>query len=81
MKEIKVLGTGCCSKCHNLYDTVKRKADELKLSVTLIKSNDIMEIIKYGIISTPAIVIDGKVVSFGSMLLPEQIEKLLKDNK
>ena len=31
MKEIKVLGTGCCSKCQNLYNAVKQKADELKL--------------------------------------------------
>jgi small redox-active disulfide protein 2 len=81
MKEIKVLGTGCCSKCQNLYDAVKQKVEELKLGVVVTKSNDIMEIMKYGIISTPAIVIDGKVVAFGSVPSPEQIEKLLKDNK
>ncbi|MDD5101665.1 MAG: thioredoxin family protein [Endomicrobiaceae bacterium] len=81
MKEIKVLGTGCCSKCQNLYDAVKRKVEELKLGVSVTKSTDIMEIMKYGVISTPAIVIDEKVVAFGSVPSPEQIEKILNDNK
>lgn len=81
MKEIKVLGTGCCSKCQNLYDALKTQVDDLKLDVKLIKSTDIMEIMKYGIISTPAIVIDEKVVAYGSIPSPEGIRKILNDNK
>ena len=81
MKEIKVLGSGCCSKCQNLYNAVKQKADELKLEADVIKSTDINEIMKYGIMSTPAIVIDGKVVAYGNVPSAEEIEKILKKNK
>lgn len=81
MKEIKVLGTGCCSKCQNLYNSVKQKAAELKLEAEVVKSTDINEIMKYGIMSTPAIVIDGKTVWSGSMPSPDEIEKILKEGK
>lgn len=81
MKEIKVLGTGCCSKCQNLYDAVKQKADELNIRAEIIKSTDINEIMKYGIMSTPAIVIDGKVVAYGNVPSSDEIEKILKKNQ
>lgn len=81
MKEIKVLGTGCCSKCQNLYDAVKQKADELNIRAEIIKSTDINEIMKYGIMSTPAIVIDGKVVAYGNVPSSYEIEKILKKNQ
>ncbi|MFA7074973.1 MAG: thioredoxin family protein [Endomicrobiaceae bacterium] len=81
MKEIKVLGTGCCSKCQNLYEAVKQKASELNIGAEVIKSTDINEIMKYGIMSTPAIVIDGKVVAYGNVPSSEEIEKILKNNQ
>lgn len=76
MKEIKVLGTGC-SKCTTLYDNVKNAVAQLGVEATVEKEQDIMKIMEYNVMSVPALVVDGSVLSTGKVLTVEEIKKLL----
>lgn len=76
MKEIKVLGTGC-SKCTTLYDNVKSAVAELAIDATVEKEQDIMKIMEYNVMSIPALVVDGSVLSTGKVLTIEEVKKLL----
>jgi len=58
--KIEVLGTGC-AKCTTLYDNVKTALTELDKVAEVIKVQDIPSIMKYGVMSTPALVVDGQV--------------------
>jgi len=58
--KIEVLGTGC-AKCTTLYDNVKTALTELGKQADLVKVQDIPSIMKYGVMSTPALVVDGQV--------------------
>jgi small redox-active disulfide protein 2 len=69
--EIAVLGTGC-SKCKTLYERVKKVVEENQRSATVKKIEDITEIMKFGVMSTPAVVIDGMIVMQGG--LPKESE-------
>lgn len=70
MTEIKVLGTGC-TNCKALYATVQKVIGELNLDVTLSKEEDLMKIMDYGVLTLPALVIDGKVVAKGKLSTKE----------
>lgn len=74
--EIKILGSGC-AKCKRLEEAVKLAVEELKIEASVIKEEDIMEIMKYGIVGTPAMVVDGKVLLKGRTASREEIKKLL----
>ena len=76
MKEIKVLGTGG-SKCTTLYDNVKSAVAELGIDATVEKEQDIMKIMEYNVMSIPALVVDGSVLSAGKVLTIEDVKKLL----
>lgn len=76
MKEIKVLGTGC-SKCTTLYDNVKSAVAELGIDATVEKEQDFMKIMEYNVMSIPALVVDGSVLSTGKVLTIEEVKKLL----
>ena len=76
MKEIKVLGTGC-SKCTTLYDNVKSAVAELGIDATVEKEQDIMKIMEYNVMSIPALVVDGSVLSTGKVLTIEEVKKCL----
>ena len=76
MKEIKVLGTGC-SKCTTLYDNVKSAVAELAIDAMVEKEQDIMKIMEYNVMSIPALVVDGSVLSTGKVLTIEEVKKLL----
>ena len=75
--KIKVLGSGC-PNCKVLEANTKKALDELKIKADVEKITDITKIMEYGVMSTPALVIDEKVVSYGRVLSPEEIKKLLK---
>ncbi|MCW0483811.1 thioredoxin family protein [Gaoshiqia sediminis] len=62
--EIKVLGPGC-ARCRGLDARVRKVVAELDLTATVTKVEDLTEIIRYGILQTPALVIDEKVVMSG----------------
>jgi len=74
--KIKVLGPGC-KNCENLADNTKAALKELGLEAEIEKVTDFGEIAGYGILSTPGLVIDDKVVSSGKVLKPKDIVKLL----
>lgn len=74
--EIKVLGTGCAG-CKALEATVREVVAEMNLDATIAKVEDIMEIMSYNVMRTPAIVVDGKVVSSGKKLSKSEVAELL----
>ncbi|MCK5687343.1 TM0996/MTH895 family glutaredoxin-like protein [bacterium] len=74
--EIKVLGTGC-SKCIALEKAVKETVEENGIEAVVTKIEDIVEIMAYGIMSTPAIVIDGKVLVKGRVPASSELKELL----
>jgi small redox-active disulfide protein 2 len=73
---IQVLGTGC-AKCKQLTANAERAVAELGLGVTVEKVEDVREIMKFRVLSTPALVVDGAVKSTGHVLAPEAIRDLL----
>jgi small redox-active disulfide protein 2 len=75
--KIKILGTGC-PNCKVLEANTKKALEELKIKADVEKVTDIVKIMEYGVMSTPALVIDNKVVSYGKVLTSEEIKKLLK---
>lgn len=66
MKDIKVLGTGCAN-CRNTLKLIEEIAAAKGVAVTLSKVEDLPEIMKYGVMSTPGVVVDGKVVHAGGV--------------
>jgi small redox-active disulfide protein 2 len=75
--EIKVLGSGC-SKCIRLYDNARAAVQELGVQATVEKVTDMATIASYGVMSTPALVIDGQVAVMGRVPSTEQVKMLLK---
>jgi small redox-active disulfide protein 2 len=74
--DIKVLGTGC-TKCKNLEKQTCQAVNELGLNATVTKVEDIVEIMKYGVMTTPALVVDGTVVVKGKVPSVSEIKELL----
>lgn len=78
--KIKVLGPGC-KNCVTLTDNTKAALAEIGVEAEIEKVTDFAEIAKYGIMSTPGLVIDEKVVSFGKVLKPQDIVKIIEKVK
>jgi small redox-active disulfide protein 2 len=78
MREVKVLGPGC-PKCKALDELVRRVVDELNLPLAVEKVSDIGEIVKYGVLVTPALVVDGRVKTSGRVPPREEIKKWLTE--
>ncbi|MGC9108965.1 MAG: redox-active disulfide protein 2 [Caldimicrobium thiodismutans] len=76
-REIKVLGPGC-PKCELLYENVVKALDELGVEADIIKIKDFMQIAAHGVLTTPGLVVDGKLVSQGKVLSVEEIKEILK---
>jgi small redox-active disulfide protein 2 len=74
--EIKVLGAGCV-KCKELAEVAMLAVEQLGLDCELEKVTDISEIIKFGVIMTPALVVDGKVVVAGKVPRIETLKEIL----
>jgi small redox-active disulfide protein 2 len=74
--EIKVLGTGC-SKCKTLEEITRKVVKDNGIDATITKVEDIVEIMKYNIMTTPALVVNGKVVAKGRVPSSEEIRKFL----
>jgi small redox-active disulfide protein 2 len=80
MKEaagIKVLGTGC-AKCSRLETSVGKALEQLGINEKAEHVTDFSEIASYGVMTTPALVIDGKVVSYGKELDANQVVEIIK---
>ncbi len=74
--KIQILGTGC-AKCQKLADNTKQAADHLRLDYSLEKVTDINQITAFGMMTTPGLAVDGKVLVSGKVPTPAEIEALL----
>jgi small redox-active disulfide protein 2 len=74
--DIKVLGTGCAN-CKNTIALIEQVASAKGVNITLSKVEQLRDIIGYGVMSTPGVVIDGKVVHAGGVPSRDQIEQWL----
>ncbi len=75
--DIKVLGTGC-PKCEQAVKIVKETIKEVKAEASVEKITDIMKIAGYGVLTTPAVIIDGKIKSVGKIPSKDEIKKWLE---
>ncbi len=78
--EIKILGTGC-PNCKNLEKAVRSCIAELNINAAVEKVEDIQKIVSYGIMRTPGLVINGKVVISGRIPSSNEIKELLLKNQ
>jgi small redox-active disulfide protein 2 len=78
--EIKILGTGC-PKCKALEKTVINSLAELDIAADVSKVEDIMKIMEYGVMRTPALVINGKVIISGYVPDTNEIKNLITKNQ
>jgi len=76
VKKIQILGTGC-PKCRKLAENAEAAARELGAEVEIEKVTEINEIMKFGVMMTPALVIDGKVKVVGKVPSPDEIKSML----
>jgi len=76
MKKIQILGTGC-PKCKKLAESAQQAINGLVGEFEIEKITDINEIMKFGVMMTPALAIDGQVKSVGKIIAPEEIRKML----
>ena len=76
MITIKILGTGC-PKCKSLEKATKDAVAEMKLDATIVKVEDIMDIMKYNVMRTPGLVVNEKVVVSGRVPSVNEIKQLI----
>lgn len=77
MKDIKVLG-GCCGNCDTVMKMIETQSKDLGIEIKLQKISDMAAILGFGVMSTPGVVVDGKLVHAGSVPSPAKIETWLK---
>jgi len=73
---IEILGSGC-TRCHGLEANVRKALEMLGKDAEVVDVTDMQQIMAYGVMSMPALVIDGKVVSAGRVLSPEEAKKAI----
>ncbi len=76
MKKLEILGTGC-PKCQQLAEVVKKAADGLGLEYEIVKVTNMNDIMKYGVMMTPALAVDGTVKVVGKVPNEEEIRKMI----
>ena len=74
--KIEILGMGC-PKCKKLYENAQSAVKELNVQAEIVKVEDIQKIMDYGLMSTPAIAIDGEVKAAGRIPAPDEIKKCI----
>ena len=77
---IKILGSGC-RNCVTLNQNAEIALKDMGLNAEIVKVTEFQEIMAYGVMSTPALVVDEKVVSYGKVLKPKEIIKILENLK
>jgi len=78
MTTIHILGTGC-AKCNKLYELADEVAKELGIEYEIIKVTDMMKFIDFGVMITPALVVNGKLKVAGKIPSTEEIKKFLSE--
>lgn len=76
MKKLQILGTGC-PKCKKLHETTERVVKELGIDAEVTKVEDISEIMKFGIMMTPALAVDGVVKVFGRIPKLDELKAMI----
>lgn len=76
MKDLKILGTGC-PKCNALYAATEKAARELGVEFQIEKVSDLTRIMSFGVMLTPALVADGKVMVSGKVPSVDELKKML----
>ena len=76
--KIKILGSGCKS-CITLEKNTIAALEDIGLDLNVEKVTDFSEIASYGVMSTPALVVDDKVLSYGKVLKPDEIKRLIEE--
>ena len=74
---VKVLGSGC-AKCNALEEAACEALAELEMDTAIDHVTDFTQIAAYGVMTTPALVVDGKVVSYGKVIKKEQVKALIQ---
>ena len=74
---VKILGSGC-AKCNQLESATREALGQLGMDPAIDHVTDFSQIAAYGVMSTPALVVDGKVVSYGKVLKTEEVVKILQ---
>ena len=77
MKKIQILGTGC-GKCEKLAENARQAAETLGLDYQIEKVTDLNQIMSFGVMNTPGLALDGKVLVVGKVPSPADLVKLLK---
>jgi len=78
MKNIKVLGSGC-RNCEITANVIAQAAKEAGIKIELEKVTDVAEIMSFGVMSTPGVVVDGKVVHSGGIPAPDLVRSWVRD--
>jgi small redox-active disulfide protein 2 len=78
MKQIKILGSGC-RNCEITANVIAQAAKDAGVEIELEKVTDIAEIMAFGVMSTPGVVVDGKVVHAGGLPSPDQVQAWVQD--
>lgn len=76
MKAIKIYGSGC-KNCINTAELIKQTAKQMSLDITLDKVTDLQAIMEAGVMSTPAVAVDGKLVHSGSVPSQNEVDAFL----
>lgn len=74
---IKILGTGCAN-CKNLEKSTRLAVDELHLDASVVKEEDIVKIMAYGVMRTPALVLNEKVLFYGRVPSVSELKEILQ---
>ena len=75
--KIEVLGTGCM-KCNKLYEAAKEAVAEAGVQADVVHVTDLAELMKRGVLVTPALAVDGQIKSAGKVLKSGEVAKLLR---
>jgi len=78
MTDIKILGTGC-SKCNTLYEAAEQVATESGIEFTIEKITDMMKFMDYGVMITPALVVNGKLKVAGKIPTNDEIKQFISE--
>lgn len=78
--KLEILGTGC-AKCRTLEENTRKAADSLGVPYEIAKVSEIAEIVKRGVMMTPALMVDGEVKSMGKVLTPAEITTILSSKQ
>lgn len=77
---VKVLGSGC-AKCNELERAAREALEELGMDTTIDHVTDFAQIAAYGVMTTPALMVDGKVVSYGKVLKKDEVKELIRKSR